>query len=471
MQGKIIPVLLLLCFLFSKSLSAQENILPAGDTLFVVNSITLIGNKRTKEKIIFREIPIHIGDTVAKKNLDYIIERTRFNVFNTLLFTIVTVDTSIVGNKLDITVNMQERWYIWPVPFVQIAERNLNAWWQNKDFSRLDYGIMTTHYNFRGRKEKLIGLIRLGFNTQFRLTYERPYINKKQTLGLSFTAGYSQHKEIWYSADDNKQLFYKDPKHHVRQEIDGGAGLLYRHGLYFRHRLDLMYYHANVQDTLVKLNPDYFAGHGNSTQYFTAAYTFEYDFRDVKIYPLKGQYAEFVLTKYGLGILKNEKTDMLTAEISFKKFWELSKRFYFASGLKAKISNRSFQPYYIQRGLGYMEDFVRGYEYYVMDGRHYAYFKSELKFAIIPTKLWHIKFIKKGKFNPLPYALYVKGLFDGGYVYADQYRENNPLTNSWLYGGGLGLDFVTYYDRVFRFEYSVNKFGKGGLYIHFIAPI
>jgi outer membrane protein assembly factor BamA len=471
MQGKIIPALLFLFFLFSLHLSAQENSLPANDRLLVVTSITLNGNKRTKEKIIYREIPFREGDTIAGNNLAHIIERTQFNVFNTLLFTIVTVDTVISANNVDVTINMQERWYIWPVPFIQIAERNFNAWWQNKDFSRLDYGIMTTHYNFRGRKEKLIGLIRLGFNTQFRLTYEIPYINKKQTLGLSFTSGYSQHKEIWYAAEENKQLFYKDTKRHVRQEIDGGAGLLYRHGLYFRHRLDVMYYHANVQDTLVKLNPDYFAGHGNNTQYLTAAYTFEYDFRDVKVYPLKGHYAEVVLTKYGLGILNNEKTDMLTAELSFKKFWELSKNFYFSSGLKAKISNRSFQPYYIQRGLGYMEDFVRSYEYYVIDGRHYAYFKSELKYALVSTRLWNMKFIKKGKFNPMPYALYVKGLFDGGYVYADQYKENNPLTNSWLYGGGIGLDFVTYYDRIFRFEYSINKLGKHGLYIHFIAPI
>lgn len=471
MHGKKIPASFFLCIFFILHLSAQEISIPANDSLLVVNTITLSGNKRTKEKIILREIPFHIGDTIARKNLDYIIERTRFNVFNTLLFTIVNVDTIIRGNKLDVTVNMQERWYIWPVPFVQIAERNFNAWWQNKDFSRLDYGVMTTHYNFRGRKEKLIALIRLGFNTQYRLTYEKPYLNKKQTLGLAFTAGYSEHKEIWYSSVNNKQQFYKDPKKDVRKEFDAGFGLIYRHGLYIKHKLDVGYFNASVQDTLVKLNPDYFAGHGNKTHYFTAAYTFEYDFRDVKIYPLKGQYAEAVITKYGLGILNNEKTDMLTAEITFKKFWELSKRFYFASGLKAKISNRSFQPYYVQRGLGYLEDFVRSYEYYVMDGRHYAYFKSELKFAIIPTKLWNIKFIKKGKFNPLPYALYVKALFDGGYVYADQYRENNPLTNSWLYGGGLGLDFVTYYDRVLRLETSINKLGKPGFYIHFIAPI
>lgn len=471
MSGNIFPALFFLALFCSNILFAQEISSPAKDSSLIVASIVLRGNKITKDKIILREIPFRVNDTIALKNLSYLLERTQFNIFNTLLFTIVTVDTSIVGNHLNITINMQERWYIWPIPFVQIAERNFNAWWQNKDFSRLDYGLMTTHFNFRGRKEKLIALVRLGFNTQYRLTYEKPYLNKRQTLGLSFTAGYSQHKELWYAAAGNKQQFYKDQVRHVRMEIDGGAGLIYRHGLYIRHKLDMLYRYASIQDTLQKLNPDYFAGHGTTTQFLTASYTFEFDYRDVKIYPLKGSYAEVQLMKYGLGLLHNEKTNMLTAELIFKKFWDLGKKFYLGSGLKAKISNGSFQPYYVQRGLGYMEDFVRGYEYYVMDGRHYAYFKSEFKYAVIPTRLWNIKFIRKGKFNPMPYALYVKTLFDGGYVYADQYRENNPLTNAWLYGGGLGLDFVTYYDRVLRLEYSINKLGRHGLFIHFLAPI
>jgi len=366
---------------------------------------------------------------------------------------------------------MQERWYIWPIPFVQIAERNFNAWWQNKDFSRLDYGLLTTHYNFRGRKELLIALIRLGFNNQFRIIYEKPYINKKQTLGFGLTSGYSHHKEICYSSYDNKQLFYKDVKKNVRQEVDAGLYVVYRNGLYIRHLLQADYNYVRVQDTIIKLNPSYLPSGQHETQYFSLTYKFEYDYRDVKVYPLKGMYASAILTKFGLGILHNEKTDMLSVKLTFKKFWELSRNFYLASGLKVKISDRSFQPYYIQRGLGYMEDFVRSYEYYVMDGRHYAYFKSELKYAIIPTRLWNMKFIKKGKFNPMPYALYIKALFDGGYVYADQYKEDNSLSNSWLYGGGLGLDFVTYYDRVLRLEGSINKLGKPGFYIHFIAPI
>ena len=45
-----------------------------------------------------------------------------------------------------------------------------------------------------------------------------------------------------------------------------------------------------------------------------------------------------------------------------------------------------------------------------------------------------------------------------------------PHSNEFLYGYGLGIDFVTYYDIVFRVEFSANKFGETGLFLHFNAP-
>jgi hypothetical protein len=50
-------------------------------------------------------------------------------------------------------------------------------------------------------------------------------------------------------------------------------------------------------------------------------------------------------------------------------------------------------------------------------------------------------------------------------------EKMNNMSNSFLYGTGVGLDFVTYYDKVFRFEYSVNAKGEGGIFIHFIYPV
>ncbi len=59
---------------------------------------------------------------------------------------------------------------------------------------------------------------------------------------------------------------------------------------------------------------------------------------------------------------------------------------------------------------------------------------------------------------------------DAGYVVNNR-SFSGELPNSLLLSGGVGLDLVTYYDIVTRFELSMNKMGEHGFFIHFIAPI
>jgi hypothetical protein len=40
------------------------------------------------------------------------------------------------------------------------------------------------------------------------------------------------------------------------------------------------------------------------------------------------------------------------------------------------------------------------------------------------------------------------------------------LNNRWIYGYGAGLDFITYYDLVFRIEGAINHLGEAGIYLH-----
>jgi len=40
-----------------------------------------------------------------------------------------------------------------------------------------------------------------------------------------------------------------------------------------------------------------------------------------------------------------------------------------------------------------------------------------------------------------------------------------------MIGFGAGIDFVTYYDKVLRVEYSINRMGEKGLFIHFMTSI
>jgi hypothetical protein len=63
--------------------------------------------------------------------------------------------------------------------------------------------------------------------------------------------------------------------------------------------------------------------------------------------------------------------------------------------------------------------------------------------------------------------------FDAGYVDTFQTWQSNgnQLPGTFLTGKGIGLDLVTYYEKVFRIEYSWNKNNEGGFFLHFVAPI
>jgi len=125
----------------------------------------------------------------------------------------------------------------------------------------------------------------------------------------------------------------------------------------------------------------------------------------------------------------------------------------------------------MERGLGYGNDYVRSYEYYVVSGQSFALLKTNLKFELVPTKVKKFNFIPAKKFNKLYYSIYLNLLGDAAYVFDKHAMPDNKLSNTALMGTGLGLDFVTYYDKVFRFEYSINKMGECGFFIHFVSPI
>ncbi len=115
--------------------------------------------------------------------------------------------------------------------------------------------------------------------------------------------------------------------------------------------------------------------------------------------------------------------------------------------------------------------YLRGYEYYVIDGQRFILLKTNLKFRLLAERVVHASFIPLNKFNVIPFAFYMNLYGDAGYVRDRQFSELNPLVNNWQYSGGAGIDFVTYYDLVFRLEFSVNKLGESGFFLHFTAPI
>lgn len=459
------------------SLSAQMtggNVL--NDTLLTdssysrITSITLIGNKLTKDHIIYRELTFRLFDTIANKDLDAVFRRSEENLLNTSLFNTARITRLANGTSLDIYIIFTERWYIFPLPIFEIAERNFNVWWQTKDFSRVVYGGILTWNNFRGRNEEVGATVRLGYTQRISFYYKIPFINKKQRSGLSFGFAYARNHQTGFATVNDEIVHYKDEEKYARTETGASVSYTHRADLYESHLLEAGYRYAQILDTVRILNPDYFAANKSSTKYFSLRYLFRSDHRDLVAYPLKGSYFELELAKIGLPFLEDE-VNIYSLTSRFKKFWTFPKGFYASAGLTGRYTGNEFQPYYNTRALGYGNDYLRGYEYYVIDGQRFGLLKTNIKYRLLAERVVHAKFIPLNKFNVIPFAFYLNIYGDAGYVQDRQFSGLNSLVNKWQYSGGVGIDFVTYYDLVLRLEFSRNKLGESGFFLHFTAPI
>ena len=461
-------------FIFlSINLFCQENVIDENiQPILIINKIIISGNKVTKNHIIIRELEFKAKDTISARNLNVLIKNSKQNLLNISLFNFVTIDTSFAGfQKINININVVERWYTWPVPVFEIEERNFNTWWETKNLERASYGFYLLRNNFRGRKETLKFLLCLGYNQSYGLDYEIPYLNKKQTIGLKFSAVYTQNHEVAYNTLNDTLAYYKTENNYLKKEFLSSIELIIRKKIHNTHNIKLSYNSYNFDDTLVFLNKDYSYFGRENLSYFSFYYKFKNDYRNYSSYPLTGHYFDIEINKNGFGILKDECLDIFFIKSVFRKYWKLYNKFYFASGVSGKLSSKSFQPYFMQEGLGYGRNFVRGYEYYVVDGQNYAMLKTNFKYELLPTKIHTFKFLKSEKFNKIHYAFYLNIFADVGYVEDVQFYKNNTLSNETLFGSGIGLDFVTYYDKVLRIEYSINKMKETGVFLHFIAPI
>ncbi len=463
---------LILFFLTSLPLTAQKNNRDADPQLFLVlRNVNIYGNNRTKVSIITRETRFAVGDTILLPDYPSLINAAKENIFNTGLFNFVTVDTTCVSpDKIltDINIRVIERWYVWPWPFFELSDRNINSWLETTDLSRLTYGIDLTINNVRGRNETLKIPIHIGFNQQFGLEYQLPYVNRKKTIGAGFGANYERNHEVIVTSIDNKPVYYKEPALYPRKEVDVFAILLLRPNFYAKHTFRFDYQWYTFSDSLVKI-PGYTLDSLKNPRFLSFAYQYKNDHRDFHFYPLKGSYFDIGLVKNGFW----QEVDELYIQANLRKYWRLYNRWYFATGLTAKVTLSASDAYFLQKGLGYGREFVRGYEYYVIDGQDFGLFKSNLKFAIVPQRVLAMPFLKSRKFNTVPYALYMNVFTDLGFVNNRMEKQNrlNDMQNTLLVGYGVGFDFTTYYDIVLRLELSVNGRGRPGLYLHFMAPI
>ncbi|MCU0446757.1 MAG: outer membrane protein assembly factor [Microscillaceae bacterium] len=463
------------------TLAKAETHLPlASDTgwqnrsYLIIEAVVLEGNKQTKDRIILRELDLKIGDTLRVEKADSLLQRNRNKVFNTNLF--ITVDLILEylpPQSARLRVKMQERWYVFPFPIFELSDRNFNEWINNynADLSRTNYGMRFVWENFRGRNEKVELLTQFGFLRKFELTYRVPYLDRRQKHGLEFSVAYSQNKSVAYRTLDHKLSFVSSPEV-LRERVEARLGLSKRNAYYSFHNLDLRFRQTWVADTVTTLNPNYFLGGQSQQRIFSLSYSFRRDMRDIFAYPLRGSFFQFNVDKSGLGLFKDlQSLNTASLALTYAKYQALNKKLFFENYNRGFWLIQRVQPYANAQALGYGDNYLRGYENFVIDGQSYLLSKNTLKFRLFEA-IKKAKFIPIRQFRTIPIAMYLTTYWDMGYV-RDQYftETSNQFSNKFIFGYGVGLDLFTYYNMVINFNYSFNQQGVGGFFINFNGGI
>ena len=428
-----------------------------------IDSILFKGNEKTKNQILHRELDFKTDDSLAINTLDTRLEYNRRKLMNTNLFIWVKADLNQLPNgHLKISFEFLEQWYILGYPIFQLADRNLNDWWsRGRDLNRSIYGIHFIHNNFQGRNEKLMIKAETGFTQRLDFTYSNPYLDKKKTLGLAVNASYSTSKTIPYKTR-NDTLQYLTTEKILRERWTGGITLRKRFKFYDLQTLELKYTHTVISDTIVKLNPTYFALNTKEQNFTQFLYTYSYDFRDLIAYPLRGR--KFDITFNKVGLLPADQVDFWEISGAIAYFFDLGSHFFLSTQVKGKISKNTNIPYANIRGLGYGNEIVRGYELNVLDGTSYFLNRNTIKFQLL-NKVFKLPFLPIKQFNQIPIAIYPTAFYDFAYVNNNFSANENKLVNQWISGGGLGFDVVTYYNLVCKFGFPVTNGSKIGMVI------
>lgn len=415
-------------------------------------------------------MPVRLGDTIPLVDLKRQLELCELQLMNTGLFTKATCTLKNwegETNRIQLQVELLETWYIYPFPIFELADRNFNVWWveQKRSLRRVNFGVEFSHFNFTGHRDKLKFFVKYGYTENYTLKYNIPYINKKQTLGISTELAYFKNREVNYATINNRQEFYRDDDNFLSTRFLAELGLNFRPKLWAYHDFIFTFRYNKVSDIIKELNPQYFLGGSTQQRYFSLAYHYSYDMRDMKPYPIDGYRYGVSVVKDGLGVF--DDFNNLQLSVFFNQYIPVTKKWSFAYQSKARISAiRSRQPYNGNRAIGFSKDALRGYEFYIVDGLDMAYVKTSIRFELINRVVKFGKLMPLKAFKEMPIRAYFSFNNDLGYVNDPFFRETNFLNNSLMWGGGVGVDLIFYYDKVFRLEYSVNQLMEKGLFLH-----
>ncbi|MBN2165503.1 MAG: hypothetical protein JW717_04435 [Marinilabiliaceae bacterium] len=437
---------------------------PLSDSLYI-RKISISGNKITKQPVILKELLFKNGDFIKHSELLFLKKKSIDNLLNTSLFNYVYIDFEIVQEQsVDVNIRVEERWYLWIAPIFEHADRNLSSFFHDKNWEMINYGLSMSYDNFRGRHEKIRFRFRIGYFNQFFFDFESPEYEKM--WGWGFWVDNNYYDQVAIKTINNRPYYLSTFGNQIYSSLSDAVYVQLRSGIYKKHKFVLKYASHFASDTIISVNSNFLPDATNRFDYLAIQYQYTYDDRNSKYYPLTGNMYQMDIEQTGLGIL-NKQNNFLKFTGRMYYYNSLRDKIFIGSEWNGSYSTTNNCAYYTNNGIGYKQ-FIRGYEYYVIDGSAYFFSKNKISYEMVSLRIKDLNIKWLSKFSKIHYALYLGAFYDFGYVLSNNEVNNlnNNLVNSFMHGFGVGIDLVTIYDKALSLNYALNKHGEHGFFVH-----
>ncbi len=403
----------------------------------VIDTVTISGNIKTKDYIILNEMTLKPGSVATPEAMAF--DRSR--IYSLGLFTRVDLSTGSRGDVNVLYVDLNERWYIIPLPLFGFRDG---------DPKKPYYGGGLLHNNFQGKNQKLLGYIVFGYDPALELSFTDPLIDDAHNLFFSGSFSYSRvrnRSELQSALTGDYDVQYY-----------GLAGTLgKRFSLYETVGITMGYQIVHVDE----YHPGRTISLSGTDRYLFTDLRYTYDSRDLREYPSSGSLAVLYVTKYGFG---EGEVNYTRIGADLRGYVPLPASFTLAGRLHGTIISGGTTPSYGHIFFGYAER-IRGHFKTVYEGEDMFGGTIELRYPIFPARdIYFTAFSLPQEFSIWRFGISLALFGDAGVIW---YRGDKLSFRSVIRGYGAGIRFLLPYSVVVRTEYALDEARHGQFIVDF----
>lgn len=417
---------------FQLCFAQKDTLQLSREELFKVDSIKIVGNDKTEDFIILRELTFAVGDSVSANDLEFNKQR----LFSLKLFYFVEFYTISENGFNVLEIYLKETWYIFPLPILRI---------QDNDISRSNYGAMLVWNNFRGKNETITAFASLGYDPSYGISFFSPVFIPDDDISINISFVY---QNINNKSSNALELIGNDFKYdYFGSNLNIGKRLNIYNDVSLRTGFQYVYSKSIGENITASGN--------NIDRVPLLGFEYIYDSRNLKQFADNGLFTGLAFDYKGFGL---GNISYFVVNLDFREYRNITGDFSSKWRVKTRNTFGKTIPLYDYSYLGFSE-YVRGYKQSEREGHNLIL--STIEFAYPIVKDWDFTIdllFLPPSLTSARISIYLTAFGETGSTYNN--GESIGIKN-FDSGFGGGITFLFLPRNALRLEYAINDLGKG----------